>query len=83
MKIEINAKSLPIIYHKLPSGKIHVSLIAVPVATITYSETVKSWFVNFINISDVVAELETKKECVDLISEKVVEYLTDVFTPTP
>lgn len=80
--MEINRDKLPIIYHKLPSGKIHVTLIAVPVANVSYSETLKSWFVYFLNISDVVAECNSKKECIRLIEDKVVEYLKDVLDET-
>lgn len=71
-------EQLPIIYHTLPSGKIHVSLIAVPIATITFSDTTKNYFVNFTHISDEVVELHFKKDCVEEISKKVNEWLDDV-----
>lgn len=68
---------LPIIYRKLPSGKIAVWLLYLHIANITYSDACKSWFINFTNLSDEVHQYNSKAECDTAVRRVAAQFLTE------
>ncbi len=71
-------RKLPIIYRKLPSGKFSVWLLNLNIGSIIFSETTKTYFINFINISDEVVECKDKYEVAATAQEKANEFIDSV-----
>jgi hypothetical protein len=61
----------------MPSGAFQAWLHCLVVAKIVKSETTKSYFVHFHNISTDVYEFQTKKKCDEKIREVIQDFLNN------
>ena len=74
--MNIDRSVLPIVYRK-QTKKTAAFLIGIHIANVTFSETSKTYFVNFREISDDVVELNNMEEVEKEIENAVVKFLED------
>lgn len=74
----ITNDTLPILYRPVRDGDVQVWLIGIQIGLISFSQTTKTYFINYKNISDVVVDFPTKKEVAEDVKKKVIEFIHEV-----
>lgn len=78
-QVIITEDKLAIGYNKRSEKKILAYLHCLHIATITFSDTTKSWFCNMHNISFDVYESEDKKEIHIIIKKEIMKFLGEIY----
>ncbi len=75
--MEIDSNRLPIIYRKMPSGAHSIWLLHVHIASVSYSEVLKSWWIKW-NWWSETEECKDKKEVDIVIRTKIKDFLIEI-----